>query len=424
MATHLGPSTSSEPRASAGGPNGDARGSEPGARFDDAMLDALRRVGDPPADRVIEALFADREVAQARRLLATLVQNDVPPPTGLPPEVLDYLRSSDAVNGAESEALEAGQELFAEHGPLILMSLAHYSLPAAYAAAKGVEVLHRTAYLEKRPAKRLFETTQMVIDVMTPGGLGRAGRGVRTAQKVRLMHAMVRYLIQHDQEHPWDDSLGVPINQEDLAGTLMTFSWITLDGLDKLGVHPSPRAKQQYLGAWRAVGRLMGLEQRLLPANLEEAEVLTRRIQARQVAPSEAGRLLTRALLDMVETASDTRCLRDMSSALMRHFLPSEVAEFLGVPRHALDNLLVDVVEVLADSDNDAMRELPLVGRAARSFSLHFIQWMIHVELGGRSAPFVIADQLRRRWRLDADSEPSFWSRLGEWLGKRFSGIL
>src|SRR5690606_21151437 len=147
------------------------------------------------------------------------------------------------VRPPDQAAIAPGQELFAEHGPLILMCLGHYSLPAAYAAAKGVEVLHRTAYLEKRPAKRLFETTQMVIDVMSPGGLAAAGRGVRTAQKVRLMHAMVRHLIQHDPEQPWDASLGVPINQEDLAGTLMTFSWLTLDGLAKLGVHPPLEAR-------------------------------------------------------------------------------------------------------------------------------------------------------------------------------------
>ncbi len=397
---------------------------EAAERISDALLDQMRQQGDPPADRVIEALFADREVAEARHLLRTLVMNDAPPPDGLPPEVLEYLRTTERLDAAAGEPIEAGQQLFAEHGPLILMCLAHYSLPAAYAAAKGVQVLHRTAYLEKRPAKRLFETTQMVIDVMTPGGLAAGGRGVRAAQKVRLMHAMVRHLIQNDPAHAWDPSLGVPINQEDLAGTLMTFSWITLDGLAKLSIHPSARAQGEYLAAWRAVGRLMGVDELLLPATVAEAERLTRRIQERQIAPSQAGKLMTQALLEMVQDSSDTRCLKELSAALMRHFLPEPVADFLGVPKHRLDALCVDAISVLARGGNDALGELPAVASAAHHFSLHFIQWMVNVELNGRSAPFVIPEHLRKHWRLDPNTEPSFWKRLSEWLGRRFTGLL
>ena len=66
-------------------------------RYSDAVLDAARLRGDPPADRVIQALFEDREVTEARRLLGTLIQNDQPPPDGLPPEVLEYLSSAPAI---------------------------------------------------------------------------------------------------------------------------------------------------------------------------------------------------------------------------------------------------------------------------------------------------------------------------------------
>lgn len=399
-----------------------ARADSRASRWSDAWLDSMREQGDPPADRVIAALFRDREVDAARRLLRLLVQNDVPPPTGLPDEVLAYLKATD-VTGLDTDAIDEGQELFAEHGPLILMCLGHYSLPAAYAAAKGVEVLHRTAYLEKRPAKRLFETTQMVIDVMSPGGLEPRGRGVRTAQKVRLMHAMVRHLVRNDPAHPWDPSLGVPINQEDLAGTLMTFSWLTLDGLAKLGIHPSERAKEEYLALWRAVGRLMGVVEELLPATLSDAEELTRRIQERQIAPSEAGRLLTSALLEMVAQAGDAQCLKQISGALMHHFLPGRVADFLGIPRHPLDALVVEVIRVLADRVELGVTDHPGLAQAARAFSLHYMQWMVDVELGGRSAPFVIPSELRRRWRLEPKSEPSFWRRLLEWVARRFRGV-
>lgn len=391
-------------------------------RWNDSLLDTMRGKGDPPADRVIQSLLRNREVGEARRLLRLLVENDEPPPEGLPREVLEYLEASDDVDALQLEAIDRGQELFAEHGPLILMCLGTYSLPAAYAAAKGVKVLHRTAYLEKRPAKRLFETTQMVIDVMTPGGLGRGGRGVRAAQKVRLMHAMVRHLIQHDSAHPWSKDLGVPINQEDLAGTLMTFSFITLDGLHKLGIHPPAEAEEEYLAAWRAVGRLMGVESVLLPDTVADAEILTRRIQKRQIHESDEGRLMTQALLEMM--ARNTGPLFErIPAAMMRHFLPGEVADFLGVPKGALEGLSADVIAELASHTDDLIDASSVVERAARHFSIRMLRWMVNVELGGRSAPFEIPEVLRRRWRLDPETEPTFWQRLAGWLSRLWSSL-
>jgi hypothetical protein len=388
----------------------------PSERYSDALLDSMRLRGDPAADRVIQALFADREVTEARRLLRTLVENDQPPPDGLPPEVLAYLNAAPPVRVESVGAIEKGQDLFVEHGPIMLMCLGCYSLPASYAAAKGVIVLHRTAYLEKRPTKRLFETTQMVIDVMTPGGLEPGGRGVRTAQKVRLMHAAVRYMLQNDRSQPWDPALGVPINQEDLAGTLMAFVWGTLDGLVRLGVHPPAAAQDEYLAAWRFVGRLMGLDEALIPPTVADAQHLKQRIEERQVAPSEEGRVLTKALLDMMARNSEVAPLKDMPAVLMRHFLPENVADFLQIPKHAFEKLAIDALEILAKGEDLLLRDSPVLQRASSYFSVHFIRWMINVELGGKSAPFVIPLELERRWNLHGAPEPTFWARLVAWF--------
>ena len=172
-------------------------------------------------------------------------------PGDLPAPVLEYLAKSAAIINRAPGVATAGEQLFSEHGPEIMMLLCCYSLPSSYAAKKGVQVLHRTAYLAKRPNRRLFETAQFIVDVLSPGGLGPGGKGVRTAQKVRLMHAGIRHLILVDTKAPWSvDALGVPINQEDLLGTLMTFTWLILDGLAKLGVTLTPREQEAYLAAW------------------------------------------------------------------------------------------------------------------------------------------------------------------------------
>ena len=120
-------------------------------------------------------------------------------------------------------------------GPEAIANLLCYSLPFCYAARKGVQVLALTSRLYTNPTRRVVETAQIVVAVPRPGGLAAGGTGVRTAQKVRLMLAGVRHQIG---SYPgWNPEFGKPINQEDMAGTLLSFSWVIIDGLRQLGLH-------------------------------------------------------------------------------------------------------------------------------------------------------------------------------------------
>mgnify|MGYP006276117693 CR=1 FL=1 len=248
------------------------------------------------------------------------------------------------------------------------MLLCCYSLPSSYAAKKGVQVLHRTAYLAKRPNRRLFETAQFIVDVLSPGGLGPEGKGIRTAQKVRLMHAAIRHLILTDTKAPWDTAtLGVPINQEDMVGTLMTFTWLILDGLAKLGNSLTPEDQQAYFETWLVVGRLMGVDADLLPATVADARALTALIEQRQIAESPQGREMMAALLGMMQS-NVPAVFQTVPAALIREFLPADVATFLGVPDHALEQ------EMLRLAD-DAIR--PLQWFANREAQRSAARWCV-----------------------------------------------
>jgi hypothetical protein len=388
--------------------------------WDDQFLDRMREIGDPLADQAVAAVLDGKGIEEVHRLMKTLVLNDQPPPDSLPPEIKDYLAETEIVEPPALPRIKIGEDLFAEHGPEILMLLGCYSLPAAYAASKGVQVLYRTGYLLNRPNRRLFETTQMLIDVMTPGGLGVAGKGVRTAQKVRLMHAAIRHLILQDKDNPWDPELGCPINQEDLVATLMIFSYLVIDGLEKIGVSLQPESSEAYLDAWREVGRIMGVREDLLPANMAEAKFLTEKIQSRQVTYSPEGEKMTQALLEMMEEDAP-HIFRDVPSSLMRLFLPPDVADFLGVPNHKFEKRLIEFevhfsakIEHLIGT-NERRRGL------IRIFNLHLIQWFVNVDRGGKRARFEIPDHFRRKWDYGVKEENlSFWQRLVRWLRLRF----
>ena len=387
----------------------------PDVRWSDAALDAARLRGDALADATVAAVFATGQTAAVSALLGTLMRNDQAAPAALPAAVQDYLAQTSSLAAHEPGTVARGQRVFAEHGPEILMLLCCYSLPSSYAARKGVQVLHQTAYLAKRPNRRLFETAQMIVDVLSPGGLDTGGRGVRTAQKVRLMHAAIRHLILADPRRSWPvPELGMPINQEDLLGTLMTFTWLIIDGLLKQNIALSADDQAAYLDTWLAVGALMGIEPALLPRTVAEAKALTAIIERRQVAPSPEGSEMMAALLGMMnDNVPDG--FRTLPSSMIREFLPADVATFLGVPNHFFEREAIALVERLihpleAFADQESRRH-----GVIRAFSVHLLRAMTAVELDGERARFALPDALTEAWQVaPADSEESFWRKLAE----------
>jgi hypothetical protein len=370
----------------------------------------MRSIGDPPADNVVTTLFESGGVYSVWELMKTLVRNDHPTPEQLPAQLRDYLEATSGIPSVDPKVVEGGQRLFEKFGPEILLVLACYSLPASYAARKGVQVLYRTGYLNNRANHRLFETTQMIMDVMVPGGLDADGRGVRTAQKVRLMHAAVRRLILTDPENPWDDEFGVPINQEDLAGTLMVFTHLIIDGLDRLGIATSSDEQQGYLETWKVIARIMGIQDALIPGSMAEAKALCDLIQLRQVQSCPEGKAMNDALLQMMEHHQPPGPWRSWPAALMRHFLPPEVADGFGIPNHALE-------EHILRHAAEFRRELePVVGKPERrlwilrKFALSFIQCLVSVELGGKRTPFILPTNLHHGWAQS--HRTSVWEQL------------
>ena len=185
-------------------------------------------------------------------------------------QILDeYIESTSQLPAwADSEKIKRGVKLFSLYGPEVFMLLNVSSLPMCYTCAKGAQVLFETGRLLSHGgnidplARRLMETAQMVINVLSEGGLAPSGSGIITLQKVRLIHASIRHFLKAGQYHntKWDsDKYGEPINQEDLAGTLMSFGPVIIAGLKRLNIELSDTQIEDYMHCWKVVGHLMGL---------------------------------------------------------------------------------------------------------------------------------------------------------------------
>lgn len=368
------------------------------ARWNDAFLEGMRRVGDAAADAVITEVVDSHGVARVNSLMRSLVRNDDFVPEELPAGVRAYLAESGRFpEWADMEAIRLGEAFFDDNWPVIVMLLFCASLPSAYAARKGAQVLHLTQRMTRHVHRRIFETAQFILDVMAPGGLSGSGQGVRSAQKVRLMHSATRHIIEFDPEwrKQWDDSWGVPINQEDLAGTLMTFSLQIVLGMKRFGIVVTPVEAEAYLHTWKVVGHMMGLDEALMPANMAEAADLATTIFERQKQSSAAGTELTGALLDFMKAQLPRRWLDSFPATLIRQSIDSDVADLLEVPQADWTLALFKLEEVV-------FRALGRFNRRQHSrllqwLSYKLVQELVTLERGGNRDLFRIPSSLQSR---------------------------
>lgn len=372
------------------------------ARWTDEFLDSMREVTDAPADETVGVLFAEGQIGAVNALMRHLVMNDQLAPEALPPAVRSFLAASGRLpDWADQAKIREAEKFFGRHGPQIAMILAHASLPVCYAAAKGVQVLYLTARLETDPKRRIAETAQLILNLLEPGGLGAWGQAVRDAQKVRLMHAAVRHLILASGQ--WDADWGQPINQEDMAGTLMTFSWTTIAALEKLGIRVEPHEAEAYVHTWNVAGHLMGIRDELLPRGVAEAAELLAVIERRHFRPSEAGRLMTRALVEMIEEQTPGTLFNGMPATMIRHLAGDHVADILDVPRADwTKRLALRSLRVVFGIGEEVKDRGLILGRVAERYGAEFLEGFAWLSRGGNRAPFRIPDTLREQWQLRA----------------------
>jgi hypothetical protein len=377
--------------------------------WSDEFLDSMRLQADPLADRIINEVFADgpESARHASALFRRLIRNRDPVPPDLPAGMRQFFEDTAQLpDWADPEMIREGEELFIEFGPTMLMMLFYKSLPEAYSCWRGAEVLLRTGRMTEHNgstaalARRLGETTQFVLDVMAPGGLSAGGTGIRSIQKVRLLHATIRHFIR---ESAWDrDVLGEPINQEDMAGTLMSFSYALLEGLALLGIEVSRSRQEAYLHCWKVVGHILGLRDEVMPDDVDDARALTESILHRHVGPSEAGQALTTALIDFVRLRARSSVLRGMPSYMILYFTSDRIASALGV--HAQHNRVDDIVLSMCRFTGRWIDRVsdhrPIVRKMVRNISYAAMRDFTRAFNHEKQAYFEIPSALRSEWGM------------------------
>lgn len=324
----------------------------PSKRYSDAALDTLRQRGDPRVDAVIRDVADDaargaadpraaRETA-VRALMGTLASGPYVVPGTLPAPIEDWLQKGMTLpTDVDQQRMESASEFFVSNAFLISLIYGTSSLLEAYACPRGMRVLAFTQKLRQDPYRRLSETLQWALMIEDPEGLKAQGHALAAIAKVRLMHGSIRYLAS--QQPDWDQrSLGVPINVEDLLGTLMSFSAIVIRDLPKLGVEVAEHHAEDRVYFWNVVGRMLGIDADLLPRSLEDAREIVETIKRRQQDPSvqqavpqgyEEGKRFAAALVEFHRSLMPGERFDNIALRVMRRVAGDELCDLLDIPR-------------------------------------------------------------------------------------------
>ncbi len=315
--------------------------------YTNALLDQKRQLGDPQADDFIRYVFSDPVKKQqlqqwiggqssARHF--KLLQNTFP---GF--AFID--KAVDLPAWSQPRLMKTGSVFYARHSETIMSLLGLLSLPYCYNAANGAMVLYLSELIRKQTTKRLYDTAVFVWEVMGPDAFGKDGNAYEEILKVRIMHAAVRYYTL--QSGQWNDSWGLPINQEDMAGTNLSFSLIVIRGLRMLGYSVSQDDQAAFMHIWAVVGYLSGLDEDLIPENSKMAQQLDTIIKRRQFSVSSHGQELTRSLTAHILSVNKSKATANDILGLMRYLLGKEIADMLAINAPELPAYKLTLIKTL-----------------------------------------------------------------------------
>ncbi len=414
----------------------------------DELLDAARMEGDPEVDLLVERILGPEETFSGvgrlgyNRLLDIAdILLDSPELcfvesshtrqqlNTFPTQLVNYFDPMEAPDWVDEAKLALAARLWAENTLGGLSVLYAASLPYCYLSAKGIPSLYETKQLleQKYIFQRLYETGLMLDSILGRGGLeiisdfadGPSqcaqdlrkryvwGKGYICAKKVRFLHASMRFMLTHperfpprgdtknpatfserlsQQTEPWPkEKLGVPVNQEDLAYTLLTFGYIIPTGLHRWGCRLGLEEKEAFLHTWRFIGYIMGIRPDLLPDNWNAAQQLFEVILRRQAAPSEPGKDLTEALMRFLED-----------------YLPPFLQMNRSLPALLIVDQLGDEAAKIVNEERMRLTEGLLVKTAYRAARV--MVWVY----------FLIRNQLFRRFPTAAGFMGEIFHRAGE----------
>ncbi|CAJ1499996.1 oxygenase MpaB family protein [[Mycobacterium] kokjensenii] len=251
--------------------------------------------GDEPMRRLVEWMSATEG---ARPIFERILAEGLAAVPDAPEPLREFFGEFEPIpDWVEMERVRRGQRALRRGGADGTYIARDVSFLGGYQFSSFNKTLLRTGVLEKGSNKRFAETLQWAMDVSGEGGLEPLGTGYRATIRVRLIHEYVR---RHVAALPdWrGDEWGLPVNQTDMAATLVGALIAPPAGGLMLGLVLSPAELDDIAHLTRYVGWLMGVREDWLPHSFRDGVRILYQTLGALSAPDETTRQLAEPMAD------------------------------------------------------------------------------------------------------------------------------
>jgi hypothetical protein len=226
-------------------------------------------VGDKPMDDLVEWMRTSR-TAQARQLFEQASNAGIAAVPDPPAPLRDFFTQVEATpDWVDWNQIRRGQRALRAAGADGIYLARDVSLLGGYQFSGFNQTLLRTGALEKGSNQRFAETFQWAMDVIAEDGLAAQGVGYQSTLRVRLIHAYIRSHVAAMADWRGDD-WGVPVNQTDMAATLLGALIAPTAGALGMGLIYTPSDLDAIAHVARYVGWLIGVQEQWLPLSFRD----------------------------------------------------------------------------------------------------------------------------------------------------------
>ncbi|MEB3051621.1 oxygenase MpaB family protein [Mycolicibacter sp. MYC123] len=297
-------------------------------------------VGDEPMRRLVDWMSATGTAA-TRPIFDEILTHGLAAVPDAPEPLREFFGEFEPIpEWVDMDLLRRGQRALRRGGADGVYISRDVSLLGGYRFSSFNKTLLRTGVLEKGSNKRFAETMQWALDLTAEGGLEPLGVGYRATVRVRLIHEYVR---RHVAALPdWrGDEWGLPVNQTDMAATLVGALIAPPIGGLGIGIVLPPGELDAIAHLTRYVGWLMGVRDEWLPRSYRDAVRILYHTLGALSAPDESTKQLAVPMADdplqwhySTMTGLRRRVARAQHLSLTSGFLGPRAMRELGLPAY------------------------------------------------------------------------------------------
>ncbi len=271
---------------------------------DRALADAYVRnttIGDPELDPVIEECSSLLRPSDVFRFVRAGIEQDAEVLSRAPSSLREFFHEVDNTRPPwlDYELFRPASRAVYKNANLVLGGFVSGALVEGFSTliAKSFRITGRVG--SDNTKRRLGHNTRHLLEIFYPDGMLRQNDGWKMTLRIRVIHAKVRYLLNHSDD--WDaEAWGCPLSAAHIGFANAVFSMRVLHFAKLLGARFSREEQDSVMDVYRYVGYLFGIPDALLFETMKDAKRIFKIGLLCEPPPDEDSAALANALVHAV----------------------------------------------------------------------------------------------------------------------------